>query len=83
MLFFRELPLSEKIKQLRNEKGLSQHALSKISNVSVAEICRIESGERNNPSVGLLNKLMMGLDVSTETYIEVTGFKKAGGVNVY
>ena len=74
MLIFRELPLSEKVKQLRNEKGLSQHTLSKISNVSVAEICRIESGERSNPSVGLLNKLMVALGVSPEIYIEVTGF---------
>ena len=71
---FANMDLCEKIKYLRKEKDLSQGALSRISGVSVAEICRIESGERSNPSVGLLNKLMVALGVSPEIYIEVTGF---------
>ncbi len=74
MMYFRELALSEKIKYLRNEKGLSQGALSRKANVSVAEICRLESGERSNPSVTLLNKLLVALEVSNNVYIEVTGF---------
>lgn len=73
---FKNMDLSEKIKYLRKEKDLSQGALSRLSGVSVAEICRIESGERKNPSINLLNKLLEGLDVSNEVYLEVTGFNK-------
>ena len=69
--------LSEKIKYLRKEKGLSQGSLSRITGVSVAEICRIESGERKNPSINLLNKLLSGLDVSKEVYLDVAGFESS------
>lgn len=68
------MDLCEKIKYLRKEKDLSQGALSRISGVSVAEICRIESGERKNPSINLLNKLLESLEVSNEVYLSVTGF---------
>lgn len=68
------MDLCEKIKYLRKEKDLSQGALSRISGVSVAEICRIESGERKNPSINLLNKLLEALDVSNEVYLSVAGF---------
>lgn len=73
---FEDLCLSEKIKILREEKGMTQGILSRRSGVSVAEICRIEKGERQNPSINLLNKLLKGLDVDTETYLKVTGFLK-------
>lgn len=71
---FANMDLCEKIKYLRKEKDLSQGALSRISGVSVAEICRIESGERKNPSINLLNKLLESLEVSNEVYLSVTGF---------
>ena len=70
------LPLSEKVKVLREKRGLSQGALSRKSGVSVAEICRIEKGERQNPSITLLNKLLESLEVDKETYLIVTGFKE-------
>ncbi len=70
------LDLSEKIKILREDKNLSQGALAKLSGVSVAEICRIEKGERQNPSINLLNKLLKALEVDNETYLVVTGYKK-------
>lgn len=73
---FEDLCLSEKIKILREEKGMTQGILSRRSGVSVAEICRIEKGERQNPSINLLNRLLKGLDVDTETYLKVTGFLK-------
>lgn len=73
---FVNLPLSDKIKILREEKGLTQGALAKKSGISVAEICRIEKGERQNPSVNLLNKLLYALEVDTDIYLKVTGFNK-------
>lgn len=73
-MVFKKLPLGEKVKYLRNKKGLSQGQLSRLSGISVAEICRIEKGERDNPSVGLLNKILVCLDVDTETYLVVMGY---------
>jgi transcriptional regulator with XRE-family HTH domain len=72
---FESLSLGEKIKLLRENKGLSQGALAKKSEISVAEICRIEKGESQNPSVNLLNKLLLALEVDSETYLQVTGYK--------
>lgn len=69
------LSMGEKIRLLREEKGLSQGSLSKKSEVSVAEICRIEKGERQNPSITLLNKLLMALDVDKKTYLNIVGYK--------
>ena len=55
---FKSMTLSEKIKYLREKKNMTQGCLAKESGVSVAEICRIEKGERQNPSVNLLNKIL-------------------------
>lgn len=73
---FEDKKFSEKIKELREAKGITQGELSRLSGVSVAEICRIEKGERQNPSVNLLNKLLSALDVDIDTYVKVTGFEK-------
>lgn len=77
---FVSLSLSEKIKVLRINKGLSQGELSRKSGVSVAEICRIEKGERQNPSINLLNKLLESLEVDKKTYLIVMGFNSKGKV---
>lgn len=73
---FEDKKFSEKIKELREAKGITQGELSRLSGVSVAEICRIEKGERQNPSINLLNKLLSALDVDIDTYVKVTGFEK-------
>lgn len=73
---FEDKKFSEKIKELREAKGITQGELSRLSGVSVAEICRIEKGERQNPSINLLNKLLSALDVDVDTYVKVTGFEK-------
>lgn len=76
---FELLTLGDKLKYLREQQGLSQGGLSKKSEVSVAEICRIEKGERQNPSINLLNKLLSALEVDTETYLIVTGYNQNRG----
>lgn len=73
---FENKTFSEKIKELREAKGITQGELSRLSGVSVAEICRIEKGERQNPSINLLNKLLSALEVDIDTYVKVTGFEK-------
>lgn len=74
---FDEMNLSEKLKHLRESKGLTQGALSRIADVSVAEICRIEKGERQNPSINLLNKLLKALEVNNDIYLQVVRFSNS------
>ena len=67
--------LSAYIKSLRNAKGWSQRDLAAESGVSNAEISRIESGQRKNPSPAVLKNLANSLGVS-----EIDMFKSAGVV---
>ncbi len=70
-----KMSLCEKLKYYREKKGFSQAALSKLSGVSVAEICRIEKGERQNPSIKVINKILRVLEVDSDTYIKIVGFE--------
>ncbi|MGE4274073.1 MAG: helix-turn-helix domain-containing protein [Desulfitobacterium sp.] len=56
--------IGEKLKKLRNDKGLTLRELSEITGVSISFISDIENNRRN-PSVEYLQKLAHGLDVPT------------------
>lgn len=71
---FSKMPLSAKIKYLRESKGMSQGSLARASGVSVAEICRIEKGERQNPSIFLINRICSSLEVDNNMFLEVVGY---------
>lgn len=64
----------EYIKELRNDKALSQRELSEKSGVSNAEISRIESGERKKPSPHALKALAPFLGVSYEQLLQKAGY---------
>ena len=51
---------------LRWERGLTQKQLSKLSGVSRETICKIEDGERLNPSVQTALLLSHALKVTVE-----------------
>lgn len=55
--------VSNRLKQLRKERGFSQYSLSKKSNVSQAFISSIEKGKKS-PTVNSLEKLCKALGVS-------------------
>ncbi len=54
------------IRRLRKDLNLTQVRLAKISGVSRSEICKIENGHKNNPSISNLNALAYHLGVSPE-----------------
>lgn len=60
------MSLGDLIRNLREEKGLSQRQLATLSHVSNTEISRIESGERKKPSQKILRKLSKCLPISYE-----------------
>lgn len=62
--------LSGMIKQRRTQLGLSQRALAKQVGVSDAYIAQLETRERANPSLDVLEKLAKALKVSVAELVE-------------
>jgi transcriptional regulator with XRE-family HTH domain len=62
------------LRQLRNEKSLSQRDLAVESGISNAEISRIETGERQKPSPDVLRALSPVIGVSYESLMGRAGY---------
>jgi putative phage regulatory protein len=67
--------LSNKIEQLRKEKGYTFAKLSELSGISTGRLSDLASGKRNNPTMDTLIKLADALDVTLD---ELVGRKKNG-----
>jgi transcriptional regulator with XRE-family HTH domain len=57
--------LSHNLKKIRQDKGLSQLKLSKLSGVAQSSISEIESG-KSNPNISTLRKLASVLEISLD-----------------
>ena len=64
------------IKNLRNEKALSQRELAEKAGLSNSEISRLESGERKKPSPVTLRAIAPILGVTYEDLINEAGYAK-------
>ncbi|MDD4190937.1 MAG: helix-turn-helix transcriptional regulator [Mangrovibacterium sp.] len=62
--------IGEKIRMLRESKGISQQNLAAICNFEKANLSRIESG-RTNPTVSTLYKISQALEVSLSEIVDV------------
>jgi HTH-type transcriptional regulator, competence development regulator len=62
------------IKKLRSDNGLSQRDLSAVSGISNAEISRIETGERKNPSYLVLKAISPHLNIPYEKLLQKAGY---------
>ena len=65
----------QKVKILREEKGLSIENLANISNVDRNYISDIEKGKRN-VSIEIIEIIINGLESDFETFFNDKGFKK-------
>jgi len=68
------LTLGQYIKELRVSKKMSQNELGDLSGVSVSEISRIESGQRQNPSPHILRAIAPYLDIKMEELMSAAGY---------
>lgn len=64
------MTVSEKIRELRVAKGLSQDKLAVLSDVAVQTIRRIEQEGNGYPSFKTLSKLAKALDVTVNDLID-------------
>ena len=67
------MSLGEYISKKRKEKGWSQRDLASASNISNAEISRLESGKRKEPSPSVLKEIAKALSVPFEELLQAAG----------
>ncbi|SHL00410.1 helix-turn-helix domain-containing protein [Flavobacterium xanthum] len=70
-----KIKFGQKVKILREAKGLSIENLANISNVDRNYISDIEKGKRN-VSIEIIEKIINGLESDFETFFNDKGFKK-------
>lgn len=58
------------MKKLRENKGLSQEKLARLSDVANNTIVKIEAGKNQNPTLDTLKKIAKVLDVSVDDLIQ-------------
>ena len=62
--------IGKNIRDLRLKKGVSQDRLSKLADLSLNTIVKIESGKNNNPTIVTLAKIAQSLDVMVDGLIK-------------
>lgn len=73
------MKLGEYIKQKRLNKHLSQRKLAEMTGVDSSTICRIEKGEVNNFSIGVLLALSKVIDLDMEYILNNTTQETVNG----
>jgi len=58
--------IGKNIKRLRKEKGISQDKLSKLADLSLNTIVKLELDQSPNPTFETLKKVAQALDVSID-----------------
>ena len=66
-------PLGRNLQRLREEHGLSQAALARLSEVSQALISRLEAGERQDAGGALLLRIARALGVTVDELLREGG----------
>ncbi len=61
--------IGENIKRLRQGKGLSQDRLSKLADISLNTVVKIELGANSNPTLETIQRLAQSLGVSIDKLV--------------
>ena len=62
--------IGKNIKRLRQEKELSQDKLSKLADLSLNMVVKIELDESPNPTIETIRKIAKALDVSVDDLLK-------------
>jgi transcriptional regulator with XRE-family HTH domain len=62
--------LGERIKALREKKGISQQELASLCDFEKSNMSRIEAG-RTNPTIGTLLKISYALNINVTVLVDV------------
>ena len=61
--------IGKNIKRLRQEKGISQDKLSKLADISLNTVVKIELDQSPNPTLETIQKLAKALDASLDDLV--------------
>lgn len=62
--------IGDNIKKYRNKLGISQDQLSKLADISLNTIAKLELDETQNPTIETLQKIAKALEVSVDDLIK-------------
>src|SRR3990170_8835263 len=72
------MALGEKIRELRDELGMSQAQLASQGGLSQGYLSQLENDEVQNPSAAVMFKLAQALHVDPRVLMQAAGYKDAG-----
>lgn len=61
--------IGKNIKRLRREKGISQDKLSKLADISLNTVVKIELDQSPNPTLETIQKLARALNISLDELV--------------
>ena len=61
--------IGKNIKRFRQDKGLSQDKLSKLADLSLNTVVKIELDESPNPTIETVQRIAKALDVSVDNLL--------------
>jgi transcriptional regulator with XRE-family HTH domain len=59
-----------KIRECRERAGMSQEQLAKSVGITQVYLCYLEKGKKKNPSITLLNKIAIALNVNINELLD-------------
>ncbi len=62
--------IGRNIKKLRNEMGISQDKLSKLADISLNTVVKLELGESPNPTLETIQKISNALSISIDELVK-------------
>jgi len=62
--------IGKNIKRLRQEKGLSQDKLSKLADLSLNTVVKIELDDSPNPTIATIQRIAKALGVSVDVLLK-------------
>ena len=62
--------IGKNIKKIRKKKEISQDKLSKLANVTLTTLTKIEVGINKNPTINTLQKIAKALEVGIDELIK-------------
>jgi len=62
--------IGKNIKRLRQEKGISQDKLSKLADISLNTVVKLELDQSPNPTLETIQKLAKAFDVSIDDLVK-------------
>ena len=62
--------ISKNIRKLREQKDISQDRLSKLADISLNTIAKLELDDSQNPTIETLQKIAKALEVGVEDLIK-------------